>query len=256
MGKTLATIGGTVVHNIERLGEFFLLGYRALIWTFRPPFRWRLFLQSFNFVGVGSLFIIALTGIFTGGVFALQSSYAFRMFNAESLVGATVALALTKELAPVLTSLMVTGRVGSAMATEIGTMKVTEQIDAMVTMAVNPIQYLVVPRVVAGLLMVPLLTVYFNFVGIFGAWLVGVELLGIDEGLFISKIKWYVKPFDLMSGVIKSAVFGMMITMIGCYKGMNAAGGAKGVGIATTQSVVYGSVVTLILNYFLTVIMF
>ena len=209
-----------------------------------------------EFVGVGSLFIVLLTGVFTGAVFALQGAGAFRMFNAESLVGSTVGLSLARELSPVLTGLMVTGRAGSGIATEIGTMRVTEQIDALYTMAVNPVQYLVVPRFIAGLIMVPILSGLFTLVGMVGCYIVGVILLGIDEGIFLEKVRWFVEPSDLSSGLIKACVFGGILTMVGCYKGFYAEGGARGVGLATTQSVVASSVIILISDYFLTAAMF
>jgi phospholipid/cholesterol/gamma-HCH transport system permease protein len=241
---------------IEAVGSLAILAVESIIWLGRPPFRWRVMLQALEFVGVGSLPIVILTGAFTGMVLSLQSAYAFRLFNAESLVGPTVALALSRELAPVLTGLMVTGRVGSAIATEIGTMNVTEQIDALRTMAVNPIQYLVTPRVVAMLLMVPVLCQLFNVVGVFGAWLISVQGLGLDEGIFFKRIKDIVEAWDIWSGIIKGCVFGFAIAVISCFIGYNASGGARGVGIATTRAVVYSSVMILVLDYFLTVLMF
>ena len=216
----------------------------------------KLVLQSMDFVGVGSLFIIGLTGTFTGAVSSLQAAYAFSTFNAEAMVGATVALSLSKELSPVLTSLLVTGRAGSGVATELGTMRVTEQIDALYTMAVNPVQYLIVPRFLAGLIMVPLLSALFTLVGMGGCFFVGVTLLGIDEGIFMAKVQWLVDPDDITSGLIKACVFGGILTMVGCYKGFYAAGGARGVGLATTQSVVVSSVLILVSDYFLTAMMF
>jgi len=222
----------------------------------RPPYRFRLLFQAMEFVGVGSLFIVLLTGLFTGAVFALQGAVAFRLFNAESLVGSTVALSLARELSPVLTGLMVTGRAGSGIATELGTMRVTEQIDALYTMAVNPVQYLIVPRFIAGLIMVPVLSVLFTMVGMLGAYFVGVVLLHIDQGIFIGKTRWFVDPADLSSGLIKAFFFGGILTMVGCYKGYYASGGARGVGVATTQAVVYGSVLILVADYFLTAAMF
>ena len=197
-----------------------------------------------------------LTGLFTGAVFALQGAGAFRLFNAESLVGPTVGLSLARELSPVLTGLMVTGRAGSGIATELGTMRVTEQIDALYTMAVNPVQYLVVPRFIAGLIMVPILSVLFTMIGMVGCYFVGVVLLGIDQGVFIEKVRWFVDARDLINGLIKACVFGGILTMVGCYKGFYASGGARGVGLATTQSVVVSSVLILIADYFLTAMMF
>ncbi len=189
-------------------------------------------------------------------VFALQSYYGFKMFGGESLVGATVALGVTRELGPVFTALMVTGRVGSAMTAELGTMKVTEQIDALHTMSVNPIHYLVMPRIVAAILMLPVLTIVSDFVGILGGYFVGVELLKINSGIFIAKIVEYVDFEDIYNGLIKAACFGLILSLIGCYKGINTTGGAEGVGKATTQSVVLSSITIFISDYFLTSFMF
>ncbi|MFN3197577.1 MAG: MlaE family ABC transporter permease [Bradymonadia bacterium] len=249
-------IGAWVIGLTEGIGQSAIFFGNFLAWTIRPPYRFRLLFQAMEFVGVGSLFIVLLTGLFTGAVFALQGAIAFRLFNAESLVGSTVGLSLTRELSPVLMGLMVTGRAGSGIATELGTMRVTEQIDALKTMAVNPVQYLVVPRVLAGLIMGPALCALFTIVGMFGAWFVGVVLLNIDEGQFLANTYWLVDPADLNSGMIKAAVFGVILTLVGCYKGFYAKGGARGVGLATTQSVVVSSVLILIADYFLTAAMF
>jgi phospholipid/cholesterol/gamma-HCH transport system permease protein len=256
MRRIVEAIGQSVLNGIDGVGRASLLVFETLVWTIRPPYRFRLLFQAMEFVGVGSLFIVLLTGVFTGAVFALQGANAFRLFSAESLVGSTVAISLARELSPVLTGLMVTGRAGSGIATELGTMRVTEQIDALYTMAVNPVQYLVVPRFIAGLVMVPILSVLFTYVGMVGAWFVGVKLLNIDEGVFLSKVYWFVDPKDLSSGLIKACVFGGILTLVGCYKGFYASGGARGVGIATTQSVVVSSVMILIVDYFLTAAMF
>lgn len=245
-----------VTAAVEQVGDTVLLLGLALVWLVRPPFRLRQIIQSLEFVGFGSLFIVTLTGLFAGGVMALQIGQAFRMFNAESLTGPTVALALSRELSPVFTALMVTGRVGSAMATELGTMRVTEQIDALRTMAVNPVHYLVTPRILASVTMLPILTMFFNLVGMFGCWIVAVKLLEIDPGIFMARVREYVFPSDLANGLVKAAAFGVVLSTIGCYKGFTASGGARGVGQATTQAVVYASVLILILDYFLTVLMF
>jgi phospholipid/cholesterol/gamma-HCH transport system permease protein len=254
--KVIEQLGVWTIRQVEGIGGVTLLGVESVVGLFRRPFRWRLLLQQFEFIGAGSLLIVLLTGTFTGMVLSVQSAYAFQLFNAESLVGATVALALTRELAPVLTGLMVTGRVGSSIATEIGTMGVTEQIDALRSMAVNPVQYLVTPRVVAATIMVPILCMLSNVVGIFGAWLVGVQALGLDEGIFFDRIQVMVVPWDVWSGIIKSAFFGFALSVIACYKGYTAGGGARGVGMATTQAVVTCSMVILMLDYILTVLMF
>jgi phospholipid/cholesterol/gamma-HCH transport system permease protein len=238
------------------MGQMALLLASALGWLFQRPFRVRLFVKHLEFVGVHSVFVVVLTGLFTGMVLALQTYYAFRMFSAESMVGATVALSMTRELGPVITALMVTGRAGSAMAAEIGTMRVTEQVDALAVMAINPIQYLVTPRLIAGVIMLPLLTVVSDFVGVLGGYLVGVNLLGINSGMFMSKIYDLVDFSDLYNGLTKAAVFGLILTLVGCYKGFYTTGGAEGVGRSTTQAVVLSSVLILMSDYVLTALMF
>jgi phospholipid/cholesterol/gamma-HCH transport system permease protein len=209
-----------------------------------------------EFVGVKSINVVILTGLFTGAVFALQSYYGFALFGAESLVSSTVALALTRELAPVLTSLMVTGRAGSAMAAEIGTMRVTEQIDALTAMAVNPLQYLVIPRMLAGIIMLPLLTVLANYIGILGSYVVGVKMLDINEGIFVQNIYNYLAMSDITMGLIKAAVFGLILSVVGCYHGYVTMGGAEGVGRSTTKAVVQACILILATDYFLTAVMF
>lgn len=223
----------------------------SFTWLFRKPFRHKLFIEHCNTIGVESIPIICLVSIFTGMVFALQTTYSFRLFNAESLVGATVGLSLSREIAPVFAALMVTARMGSAMAAELGTMRVTEQIDAMESMAVYPHQYLVVPRVFTSTLMMPLHTVLFNFVGVLGAYFVGVGLMDIPKGHFMYRLELMVEPKDVLGGVIKAAVFGFMLASVSCFEGFRTKGGAKGVGIATTRAVVISSVCILVMDYFL-----
>jgi phospholipid/cholesterol/gamma-HCH transport system permease protein len=206
-------------------------------------------LSQLDFVGVGSIFIVMLTGVFSGMVFAHQTGRAFEMFDAQSLVGPTVALTVTRELAPVFTALMVTMRAGSAMCTELGTMRVTEQVDALETMAVSPIQYLLVPRVLSGLVMVPVLVMLFDIAGITGAYFIAVVVKGISAGTFISRTQQWLDPEDLAEGLIKGAVFGLSVTLIACFKGYNASGGAKGVGQATTQAMVASALSIFVLDY-------
>jgi len=234
------------------LGEMLLLLGRAVLWGVRPPYRVGLIVQAMEFIGVGSLSIIVLVAIFVGGVFGLQSVEAFRMFNADGYVGSAVSLTLTREIAPVLTALMVTGRAGSAMATELGSMRITEQIDALSTLAVNPVQYLVVPRLVASTIMLPLLTVVFNVVGMVGAYIFAVIIKGVDPGLFIYNVRWYTDVGDLTMGLIKASIFGLALALIGCYQGYTASGGAKGVGLATMRAVVVSSVAVLALDFVVT----
>jgi len=189
-------------------------------------------------------------------VLAMQSYNALKRFGAESLVGPTVALSMARELGPVLTALMVTGRAGSAMATELGTMRVTEQIDAMFTMGVNPVRHLVVPRIVAGLTMLPLLAVVTDFVGVVGGYLIGVKLLGINPGVYIGRTVDFVNVDDIMYGLTKSFFFGIIITLVASFQGFNTTGGAEGVGRAATNAVVLSCVLILISDYMLTSLMF
>lgn len=237
---------------MRELGRWCAFVWQIIEWTVRPPFRTDQFLKQMEFVGVKSTWIISLTAFFTGAVFALQSGKVYALFNMESMVGATVGLSLTREMAPVFAALMVTARACSAMAAELGTMRVTEQIDALETMAVNPIHYLAVPRVVACTVMLPLLTMLYNFVGIVGSYLVGIYLLGIKEGPFMNRLYYYVDADDIWGGLIKAAIFGFLIAAISCYMGFSTRRGAKGVGRATTRAVVISAVTILIADYFLT----
>ena len=250
------SFGRSVLHVVEGMGRMLILLLSVFSWTIRPPFKVRHIFKQMEFVGVKSIFVVVLTGLFTGMVMTLQGYYGFRMFSAESLVGSTVALAMTRELGPVLTALMVTARAGSAMAAELGTMKVTEQIDALYVMAANPVKHLIVPRVLAGIVMLPALTVVSDFVGIVGSYFVGVILLDINKGMFVKNIPKFVDLGDIYNGLIKAAVFGFILSFIGCYKGFTTAGGAEGVGKATTEAVVISSITILISDYFLTALMF
>ncbi|MBI2068094.1 MAG: ABC transporter permease [Deltaproteobacteria bacterium] len=245
-------LGRSVLVGTAELGEFLLFARSFFSWLLRPPFRRPLFFRQFENLGIRSLPIILLTATFTGMVFALEVGFGFQLFHAESLVGATVGLALSREIAPVFTALMVVARVGSSMAAEIGTMQVTEQVEAMSSMAVSPVQYLVVPRVVAGTLMVPCLAALYCFVGVLGAYVVAVGLMDISHIAFIRRLTYYVDADDFVSGLLKAAVFGFVLTLISCFKGYRTTGGAEGVGRATTQAVVVSSVTILILDYFLT----
>jgi len=255
MTSFIAALGRAVITLLRESGRMMLLLLEALSWVVRPPWRWRLFFKQMEFIGVNSVFVVSLTSLFTGMVLALQTYYAFRMFSAETLVGATVALSMTRELGPVITALMVTGRAGSAIAAEIGTMRVSEQVDALTVMAINPVQYLVLPRIVAGVIMLPLLTALSDFIGVIGGYLVGVKLLGIHGGIFMNKIYEYVEFRDIYDGLVKAACFGLILTLVGCYKGFYTRGGAEGVGRATTQSVVLSSVLILTSDYILTALM-
>ncbi|HIU63763.1 MAG TPA: ABC transporter permease [Candidatus Avacidaminococcus intestinavium] len=207
-------------------------------------------------LGADSLPIVLMTIMFTGMVLAVQTSKEFVRFGAAASVGGVVAIAMGRELAPVLTGVVVAGRVGAAIAAEIAAMKVTEQIDALRVMATNPITYLVVPRFVAAVVMLPVLVVFANAIGSFGGWVVATNYADISSFTYINSIKVFMKSFDLVSGMIKGAVFGGIIAIIGCYKGLNAKQGAEGVGVATTAAVVLSIILIFISNYFLSLILF
>lgn len=244
--------GSVIIETVKAFGDLCVFIGETLYWSIRLPIRYANFFKQMEFIGVKSTSIIVLTGIFTGGVFALQTGKAFAMFNAEIMIGATIGLSLTRELSPVFTALMVTARACSSMAAELGTMKVTEQIDALHTMAVNPIHYLVVPRVFAATVMTPLLAMLFTFVGVIGSYVVAVHLLNIPGGPFMHNLYYYVHTEDLFGGLIKAAIFGFFVASISCYQGYVTYGGAEGVGRATTRAVVISSVTVLVMDYFLT----
>ena len=241
-----------LISVLETVGSVIALTSEMLVWLIRPPYRIGQLLAAMEFIGVGSVFIVALTGVFSGMVLALQTTYSLRAFGAEGVVGQVVAVSLTREIAPVFAALMVAARAGSATAAELGNMRITEQIDALVTMAVSPVQYLLSPRLLAAVLTVPLLCILYSCVGMAGAWLVAVRWLGVDPGIFVSNIEHHLLPSDFFMGIIKAAVFGFLIASISCTRGFNASGGARGVGEATTQAVVHSAVSILIANYLLT----
>jgi len=252
----LKAVLSPLAYVTSEFGRTWFMLMETAYWTFRRPFKFDYLFKQMEFVGVKSLGIVIITGGFTGMVLALQTYYGFRRFSSEGLVGATVALSMTRELGPVLTALMVTGRAGSAMAAELGSMRVSEQIDALTVMALSPVKYLVVPRVLASLFMLPVLTVIADFTGILGGYFVGVKLLGINEGVFIARMIKYVSLDDIYNGLAKAAVFGVILSVISCYKGFYTKGGAEGVGRATTEAVVVSSVTILISDYVLTSLMF
>lgn len=256
LGRFILAILHTFLSGIRQTGRMLLLLWEVVVAVFHPPIRWRETIAQMRFIGVSSLFIVVLTGAFTGMVFALQSGRAFALFGAESLTGATACLSIARELGPVLTALMVTARAGSAMAAQLGTMQVTQQIDALTSMAVNPINYLIVPRVLASIMVVPILTAIFDFVGALGTYVVSVKILQINQAIFIEKIRNYVDVEDIVQGLFKSIVFAIILSLVSCYKGYNARGGAAGVGLVTTQAVVISSVAILVSDYFLTALLF
>jgi phospholipid/cholesterol/gamma-HCH transport system permease protein len=249
-------IGYWVLKFLNESGQVMGLFIKTLIWTFRPPFDIRNILKQIEEVGIKSVPVVLITGAFTGMVLALQSYTGFKRFNAEAFVGTVVALSMTRELGPVLSGLMVSGRVGSAMAAELGTMQVTEQIDALYTLATNPVKYLIVPRFLATLIIMPILTVFSDVVGILGGYLVSVNLLGSNPTIYIRRTFDYLDLDDIYIGLFKACIFGIIISIIGCYQGFNTQGGAEGVGKATTKAVVIASLLILIANYFITALFF
>lgn len=251
----LQRLYGPSLEALDGIGRFLTLTWQTVAWMVRPPYRISQVLAAMDFLGVQSTFIVSLTGIFSGMVLALQMTYSLRAYGAESQVGAIVAVSLAREISPVFAGLMVTARAGSAMAAELGNMRITEQIDALTTMAVSPVQYLLSPRLLAAVLMQPLLCVLYSCVGMVGAWLVAVQSMGVDLGNFLANIEKVLVPSDFYMGIVKSIVFGFLICAISCSQGFNASGGAKGVGEATTRAVVQGAVALLIANYFITSLM-
>jgi phospholipid/cholesterol/gamma-HCH transport system permease protein len=236
---------------VEELGRAVRIGLWGLANVVVPPVRLRETARQMEFIGVQSLPIILLAASFTGAVFALQLHRALVLFGAGSMVGGTVGVAITRELGPTLTGLLVTGRAGSAMAAEIGTMRVTEQIDALDTMAVDPVSYLVKPRLLASVVMMPVLTAVFDYVGVVGAYVVGRYVAHLSEPEFMQRLRDWVDWDDIWTGLLKAVVFGAITGTVACYKGFYTHGGAAGVGRATTSSVVVGSVCILIANFFI-----
>ena len=239
---------------VEWLGDMSIFTGASVVAIFRPPYRVGLLFTQLEFMAWGSMFVVGLTGLFTGMVLALQTVYAFGLFNAQSLVGATVELSLARELAPIFTCIVVVARVGSAVATELGTMRVTEQIDALETMAVDPLNYLVVPRIVAAAVAAPVLTMLFNAIALFGAYGIAVWAKDLSPGTFLNRLQYLVELKDITNGLGKSAVIGFVVTTIAAFRGYKAEGGARGVGIATTQAVVGGLVAIFAIDYIYTAI--
>ncbi len=255
LSRLVDGVVASVFDFFDDLGATALLAWRALGWAIRPPFRPAQLFIALDFVGAGSTFIVALVGLFTGMAFTVSIIVGFRQFSAEGMVGGVVALALARELAPVLAAVVVTARAGSTMASELGNMRVTEQIDAITTMGVSPVQYLVVPRVLATTLMLPLLATCFGVAGQTGAYLVAVLWQGIDPGLFLDKISQFLTPGDLRMMLTKSTVFGFVVSVICCKKGFFAGGGARGVGEATAKAVVASIVAIFAFDYALTTVL-
>ncbi|MEE8455093.1 MAG: ABC transporter permease [Limibaculum sp.] len=254
--QILAAVGRVFLNFLAVVGRLAMFTGLTLKYAVRPPFYPRLILRQMIDIGYYSLPVVGLTAIFTGMVLALQSYTGFARFNAESAVATVVVLSITRELGPVLAGLMVAGRIGASMAAEIGTMRVTEQIDALTTLSTNPYKYLVAPRLIAGLLMMPLLVAVADVIGVFGGFLVSVNKLDFNPANYLSKTFEFLEARDVISGLVKAAVFGFVISLMGCYHGYNSKGGAQGVGTATINAVVSALILILITNYMITEMFF
>ncbi len=248
----LAGIGRTFLTFLTHIGRLVLFSSVSVAHCLRPPYYPRLIGRQLIDIGYYSLPVVGLTTLFTGMVLALQSYSGFARFNAESAIATVVVLSITRELAPVLAGLMVAGRIGASMAAEIGTMRVTEQIDALTTLSTNPVKYLVVPRLVAGLTMLPALVLIGDMIGVFGGFLIGVYKLNFNASSYILSTWEFLEPVDVISGLVKASVFGFLVALMGCYHGYHSRGGAQGVGAATTNAVVSASILILIFNYGIT----
>jgi phospholipid/cholesterol/gamma-HCH transport system permease protein len=249
--RPFEVIGRRATEIAEALGRFATFFAQAVLTLVTPPFKLRAFIDRIDYIGFRSLLIILLTGAFTGMVLGLQIYLTLSRFGSEAFLGPAVAISLIRELGPVLSALMVTGRAGSALTAEIGIMRITEQIDALTVMALNPMRYLVVPSILAGLITFPLMTALFDTVGIFGGYLVGVKLLGLSEGTYFGEMQTFVDMRDVLTGFWKSVSFGVIVTWVATYKGFHVGHGAEGVARATTQAVVLASVLILVWDYFL-----
>ena len=256
MLKALAAIGRAFLGFLAATGHIVIFALTALATAFSPPFYLRAILRQMLHIGYFSLPVVGLTAIFTGMVLALQSYTGFSRFAAESAVATVVVLSVTRELGPVIAGLMVAGRVGAAMAAEIGTMRVTDQIDALTTLSTNPLRYLVFPRLLAGLVTLPLLVVVADIIGVFGGYLVGVYKFGFNPAAYLARTQQYLETGDVVSGLVKAAVFGFIVALMGCYHGYHSRGGAQGVGQATTHAVVSASILILVFDYGITQALF
>ena len=252
----VAAVGRGTLGAVRRTGAVALFGANGLSHLLRPPFYGRIFLDVFLEFAFFSLPVVALTAVFSGAVIALQSFTGFSRFNAESAIAGVVVLSVVRELGPVLAGLMVAGRMGAAMAAEIGTMRVTDQIDALGTLSTNPMKYLVAPRLLAGVLALPLLVVVADILGVFGGFLVSTAKLGFNPAGYLASTLQTLTTNDVVAGLAKAGVFGFLVALMGCYHGYNSRGGAQGVGSATTGAVVAASILILAFDYVLTELFF
>ena len=254
--KFLQAIGRTTIGFLGTIGRITVFSATALSHVVRPPFYPRIIGRQMLEIGYFSLPVVGLTAVFAGMVLALQSFTGFARFSAEGAIANVVVISITRELGPVLAGLMVSGRIGASMAAEIGTMRVTEQVDALTTLSTNPFKYLVAPRIIAGITMMPVLVFVADIIGVLGGYLISVFELGFNPSNYLQNTYEFMQAFDVISGLIKAAVFGFIITLMGCYHGYYSRGGAQGVGQATTNAVVSASILILCFDYILTAIFF
>jgi phospholipid/cholesterol/gamma-HCH transport system permease protein len=252
----LASIGRVFIGFLQATGRLTHFTLTALSHCVRPPFYPRLFLRQIVDIGYYSLPVVGLTAIFTGMVLALQTHTGFARFSAQGAVATVVLLSMTRELGPVIAALMVAGRIGAAIAAEIGTMRVTDQIDALSTLSTNPFKYLVVPRLLAGVITLPVLVLVADVIGVFGGFLVSTYKLGFNAAGYLGQTADNLRSDDVVSGLVKAGVFGFIVAIMGCYHGYNSRGGAQGVGAATTYAVVSASILVLLVDYVLTSVLF
>jgi phospholipid/cholesterol/gamma-HCH transport system permease protein len=252
----IAALGRAVLSALQGVGAVVLFALEGVSHLFRPPFYGRLFLRQVVEIGYFSLPVVALTAFFTGMVLALQTYTGFARFNAEGAVANVVVLSITRELGPVIAGLMVAGRIGASFAAEIGTMRVTDQIDALTTLSTNPMKYLVAPRLLAGAIALPFLVLIADTLGVMGGWLIGTAKLGFSSAGYLRATLDFMQTMDVVSGLVKASVFGFVIALMGCWCGYNSKGGAQGVGAATTSAVVISSILILALDYIITEMFF
>jgi len=249
------SLGKALAAPFAYFGSRALLLFETLAGLFHRPFRFGLAVQQMQYVGVQSLPIVGLVGLFSGAVAAESTLAALSMFRQENAVGGLVGVSLARELGPIFASLMLSARSGAGMAAELGSMRMSEQIDALVTFGINPVQYLILPRILACIVMTPVMTMVFNVVGLFGAYVVAIVLRHVDPGGAMATFRYYTDPIDFIQGMIKAVVFGLAFSLVACYQGYNVRGGARELGRATTAAVVEGAVAILVLDYFLTDLM-
>jgi len=254
--RAINAFGTLLIEQVIVAGQLTVLGCQIIKWMFKGKRNWKNIVVQLNEIGVNSIPVIAICSMFVGMVLVVQIGKQFASISAVAFIGGTVGLSLTRELAPLITAVVIAGRNGSAMTAELGTMKVTEQIDALIALSVNPVSYLIIPRVIACAIMLPMLTIFSNIIGLVGGVAVAISQVGISSSVYFNSVVDNVTVTDFISGIIKSAIFGVIIGVVAAHKGLSCEGGAEGVGKATTGSVVMMITLLLIINYFLSSLFF